>query len=65
MEMSSAYCAGLFAFLAVGLAAVPSSGAGGAAPLRSVTVSSTTHVNFKSSKPFDLVTAAIEKALAQ
>jgi uncharacterized protein (DUF302 family) len=65
IEMPSAYFAGLFAFLAVGLAAVPSSGADGAAPLRSVTVSSTTHVNFRSSKPFDAVTAAIEKQLGK
>jgi uncharacterized protein (DUF302 family) len=65
MEMSSAYFAGLFAFLAVGLAAVPSAGADGATPVRSVTVSSTTHVNFKSSKPFDAVTTAIEKQLGK
>ena len=65
MEMSSACFAGLVAFLAVGMAAVPSSGADGAAPLRSVTASSTTHVNFKSSKPFDAVTAAIEKQLGK
>jgi uncharacterized protein (DUF302 family) len=65
MEMSSAYFAGLFAFLAVSFAAVPSSGADGAAPVRSVTVSSTTHVNYKSPKPFDVVTAAIEKQLGR
>jgi uncharacterized protein (DUF302 family) len=65
MKMSSAYFAGLFAFLAVGLIATPSSVAGDAAPMRSVTVSSTTHVNFKSSRSFDAVTAAIEKQLGK
>jgi uncharacterized protein (DUF302 family) len=65
MEMLSACFAGLFALLAVGFAAVPSSRADGAAPVRSVTVSTTTHVNWTSSKPFDVVTAAIEKQLGK
>jgi uncharacterized protein (DUF302 family) len=63
MEMSSTCFAALFAFMAVGLTTGPSSRAGDAAPTRSVTVSSTTHVNCKSSKSFDVVTAAIEKQL--
>lgn len=65
MEMSSACVAGLYAFLIIGLAAGPSSAAGETAPTRSVTVSSTTHVNYKSSKSFDAVTAAIEKQLGK
>ena len=65
MEMSSACVAGLFAFLIVGLATSPSSAAGETGPTRSVTVSSTTHVNYKSSKSFDAVTAAIEKQLGK
>jgi uncharacterized protein (DUF302 family) len=65
MEMSPAHLAGLVAFLAVGMAAASSSGADGAGPIRSVSNSSTTHVNFKSSKPFDAVTAAIEKQLGK
>jgi uncharacterized protein (DUF302 family) len=65
MEMSSTHLAVLFAFVAVGLTAAPSSRADDAAPTRSVTVSSTTHVNFKSSKSFDAVTAAIEKQLGK
>jgi uncharacterized protein (DUF302 family) len=63
MEMSSAYVAGFFALLAVGVAVKPSAAAGDAASARSVTVSSVTHVNFTSSKSYDAVIAAIEKQL--
>src|ERR1700689_4848715 len=65
MEIPSACFAALFTFMAVGFTAIPSSGADDAPPVRSVTVSSTTHVNFKSSKSFDVVTAAIEKQLGK
>ncbi len=65
MEMSSACVAGFVVFLAVGLAVSPSARAGDAAPTRSVTISSTTHINYKSSKSFDAVTAAVEKQLGK
>lgn len=65
MELSSACLAGISAFLIVAWSAVPASGADEAAPTRVVTVTSTTHVNFTSSKPFDAVTAAIEKQLGK
>ncbi len=65
MEIPSACFAALFTLMAVGFTGIPSSGADDVHPVRSVTVSSTTHVNFKSSKSFDVVTAAIEKQLGK
>ena len=63
MEMSSAWFAVTLASLALGLSASSKAGSGEPAPARVVTVTSTTHINYKSSKPFDSVTAAIEKQL--
>jgi hypothetical protein len=60
MEMPSVYVAGFLALLVVGLAACPSAAAGDAASTRTVTVSSVTHVNVKSSKSYEAVIAAIE-----
>ena len=65
MKMSSVWFAATLALLALGLSATAKAGTGEAAPTRAVTVSSTTHVNFKSSKSFDAVTAAIEKQLGK
>jgi uncharacterized protein (DUF302 family) len=63
MEISSAWFAVTLASLALGLSASSNAGAGEPTPARVVTVTSTTHFNYKSSKPFDAVTAAIEKQL--
>jgi len=65
MEMSSAWFAVTLASLALGLSTSSKAGAGEPAPTRVVTVTSTTHINWKSSKPFDAVTAAIEKQLGK
>jgi uncharacterized protein (DUF302 family) len=65
MQISFAWFAATLASLALGLSAAAKAGTGDAAPTRSVTVSSTTHVNYKSSKSFDVVTAAIEKQLGK
>jgi uncharacterized protein (DUF302 family) len=65
MEMSSAWFAVTLASLALGLSASSKAGAGEPAPARAVTVASTTHINYKSSKPFDAVTAAIENQLGR
>ncbi|MGA8768047.1 MAG: DUF302 domain-containing protein [Candidatus Acidiferrales bacterium] len=65
MNLSAARLAAIVAFLAASLGAVPASGADESAPTPSVTATSVTHVNFKSSKPFDAVTAAIEKQLGK
>lgn len=65
MNLSAARLAAIVAFLAVSLGAVPASGADEPAPTPSVTATSVTHVNFKSPKPFDAVTAAIEKQLGK
>jgi uncharacterized protein (DUF302 family) len=65
MALSSAYVAGFFVFLAAGLAISPSSRTADAPSTRSVTVSSVTHVNFKSPKSYDAVAAAIEKQLGK
>jgi uncharacterized protein (DUF302 family) len=51
------------AFLA--LALVPVSGAGESHPVPLVTSTSTMHLNFKTAKSFDAVTAAIEKQLGK
>jgi len=65
MKVSSVWFAATLALLALGLSVTAKAGTGEAAPTRAVTVSSTTHVNFKSSKSFDAVTAAIEKQLGK
>jgi uncharacterized protein (DUF302 family) len=65
MEMSSAWFAATLASLALGLSATSHAGAGEATPNPEITVSSVTHVNVKSSKPFDAVTAAIERQLGK
>lgn len=65
MEMSSAWFAAILASLVLGLCAVSHARTGEAAPTPEITVSSVTHVNVKSSKPFDAVTAAIEKQLGR
>ncbi len=65
MEMSSAWFAVTLASLALGLSASSKAEAREPAPARAATVTSTTHINYKSSKPFDAVTAAIEKQLGR
>jgi uncharacterized protein (DUF302 family) len=65
MELSSARFAAIVAFLGMSLGLVPASGADESVPTPAITVTSVTHVNFKSSKPFDAVTAAIEKQLGK
>jgi len=65
MQMSLAWFAATLASLALGLSVASNAGTGDAGPTRSATVSSTTHVNYKSSKSFDAVTAAIEKQLGK
>ena len=65
MEMPSVWCAAALASLALGLSATSHTGTGEATPTQEVTVTSVTHINVKSSKPFDAVTAAIEKQLGK
>jgi uncharacterized protein (DUF302 family) len=65
MEMSSVWFAATIASLALGLSATSHAGTGEAAPAPEITVTSVTHVNVKSSKPFDAVTAAIESQLGK
>ncbi len=65
MRMFSVRFAAIVTFLTLSFGAVPPSHAGEPASAPSVTVTSVTHVNYKSSKPFDAVTAAIEKQLGK
>jgi uncharacterized protein (DUF302 family) len=65
MQTSSAWFAATLASLALGLCATSNAGPGQAAPAPDITVTSVTHVNVKSSKPFDAVTAAIERQLGK
>jgi uncharacterized protein (DUF302 family) len=55
----------VLALLFIGLALVPASDSDGSAPAPSVTSTSVTHINLKSSKSFDAVTAAMEKQLGR
>jgi uncharacterized protein (DUF302 family) len=65
MKMSSVWFAATLASLVLGLSITSKAGTGESAPTRAVTVSSVTHVNFESSKSYDIVTAAIEKQLGK
>jgi uncharacterized protein (DUF302 family) len=65
MKLSPARFAAVLAFICVNSFVVRALGAGESAPKPEVTVTSVTHLNFKSSKPFDAVTAAIEKQLGK
>lgn len=65
MTLASTCFAGFSAFLALAFAAAPGSAGDHADPTRAVAVTSTTHITFSSSKPFDAVIAAIEKQLGK
>jgi uncharacterized protein (DUF302 family) len=65
MKLSPARFAAIFAFMFLNAGAVRVSGAGESVPAPEVTVTSVTHLNFKSPKSFDAVTAAIEKQLGK
>lgn len=56
---------GLVTLIALGLAVVPVSGSDDVAPAPLTTSTSVTHVNFRSSKSFDAVAAAIEQQLGK
>jgi uncharacterized protein (DUF302 family) len=56
---------GLLGLMVLGVTVIPVSGSGEVSPKPVITSTSVTHVNFKSSKPFDAVTAAIEKQLGK
>lgn len=63
MASWSAHGAGLILLAILVVAVIPSAGSEGGAPKPIVTTSTVTHLNYKSSKPFADVTAAIEKQL--
>jgi uncharacterized protein (DUF302 family) len=65
MNQSLIYFAGLFVLPILGLAAIPATASDEAPSGAVVTSTSVTHVNYKSSKAFDAVTAAIEKQLGK
>jgi uncharacterized protein (DUF302 family) len=65
MNLSSACFAATLASLVLGLSATSRAGTGEVAPVPEITVTSVTHINVKSSKSFDAVTAAIEKQLGK
>lgn len=63
MASWSAHGAGLILLAILVVAVIPSAGSEGGAAKPIVTTSTVTHLNYKSSKPFADVTAAIEKQL--
>jgi uncharacterized protein (DUF302 family) len=65
MNQSLIYFAGLLALPIWGLAAIPATASDEAPSRAVVTTTSVTHVNYKSSKPFEAVTSAIEKQLGK
>jgi uncharacterized protein (DUF302 family) len=65
MKSSPTRFVAILAFMCLNASAVQASGAGESAPAPEVTITSVTHLNFKSPKSFDDVTAAIEKQLGK
>lgn len=63
MASLSAHGGGLILMAILVVAVIPSAGSEGDVPKPVVTTTSVTHLNYKSSKPFADVTAAIEKQL--